>query len=169
MGDNRDEVRQRPESGLVFKKFTFFGSYDHSLDAKGRIIIPNAYRNALGDVFTVSITRDDKGIALYPDDVFDQLLEEIYRLNQRKQVVQQYLDHLSKMTYRGMEMDGQGRMLLPVKLRQQVLGDTKDVEISGALDHIRVIDSAVAKAEDEYFREHRTEILDEIGNMGDEK
>ena len=45
------------------KKFTFFGSYDHSIDAKGRIIVPTAYRKALGDSFTITIALDDKAIA----------------------------------------------------------------------------------------------------------
>ena len=40
-----------------------------------------------------------------------------------------------------------------------------DVEISGALDHIRIVASAVAQEEDSYYKEHRDEILDEIGNL----
>ena len=49
-----DEKRTDPMSPKT-RKFTFFGSYDHSIDAKGRIIIPNAYRKALGDSFTITI------------------------------------------------------------------------------------------------------------------
>ena len=93
----------------------------------------------MGEVFTISITRDGEGIALYPDPVFDELLAELYRLNQRKPAVQKYQAYLAKMSYRGMEADGQGRLLLPLKLRQMVLGDARDVEISGALDHIRIV------------------------------
>lgn len=36
---------------------------------------------------------------------------------------------------------------------------------SGALDHIRIVASAVAQEEDSYYKEHRDEILDEIGNL----
>ncbi|MEG0268668.1 MAG: hypothetical protein RR821_00320 [Clostridia bacterium] len=147
------------------KSFTFFGSYDHSIDAKGRIIIPNAYRKPLGELFTISITRDGEAIALYPDDVFDAMLSELYTLNQRNVTVQKYQAYLAKMSYREMQPDAQGRLLLPSKLRQFVLGEVKDVEISGALDHIRISSSVVAKEEDEYFNDHRMEILDEIGKM----
>ncbi len=149
------------------RAFTFFGSYDHSIDAKGRIIIPNAYRKPLGEAFTISITRDGNGIALYPDEVFDALLSELYGLNQRKPAVQRYQAHLAKMSYRGVQADNQGRLLLPAKLRQAVLGEAKDVEISGALDHIRIVDSSAAAAEDEYFKEHRDEILDEIASLNE--
>ena len=147
------------------KKFTFFGSYDHSIDAKGRIIVPTAYRKALGDSFTITIALDDKAIALYPDDGFDTMVSELYAMNRRKPSVPKQLDHVAKYSYPGVQADNQGRILLPVKLRQYVLGDGRDVEISGALDHVRIVDSAAAQREDEYYREHRDEILDEIGNL----
>ena len=40
---------------------TFSGSFDHSLDGKGRVIIPASFREALGEDFTR--TTDDNMIA----------------------------------------------------------------------------------------------------------
>lgn len=168
MSEDHAEERTSSAPRTLPRNFTFFGSYDHTIDPKGRIIIPNAYRKPLGEVFTVSITRDGEGIALYPDAVFDELLSELYHLNQRKPVVQRYQARLAKMSYRGMEADSQGRLLLPVKLRLAVLNDARDVDVSGALDHIRIVAKAAAADEDSYFLEHREEILDEIGNMDEE-
>lgn len=156
-----------PAEPRPLKKFTFFGSYDHSIDAKGRIIIPNAYRKALGDSFTITIGLDDRAIAIYPDAAFEEMVEALYRLNRRKPSVQRQQDHVAKFSYPGMQADNQGRVLLPVKLRQYVLGDAKDVEISGALDHIRIVDSATGLEEDTYYKEHRDEILDEIAELED--
>ena len=147
------------------RTFTFFGSYDHSIDSKGRIIIPNAYRKALGESFTITISLTDRAIAIYPDDAFDDMIAELYSLNRRKPAVQKQQDHVAKFSYPGMQADTQGRVLLPAKLRQYVLGDAKDVEISGSLDHIRIIDSAAAQAEDDYYKEHRDEIQEEIANL----
>lgn len=147
------------------RKFTFFGSYDHSIDAKGRIIIPNAYRKALGDSFTLTLTLDDRAIAIYPDAAFEDMVEELYRLNRRKPAVQKQQDHIAKFSYPGLQADNQGRVLLPAKLRQYVLGDAKDVEISGALDHIRIIDSNAGLEEDLYYKEHRDAISDEIAEL----
>lgn len=147
------------------QKFTFFGSYDHTIDAKGRIIIPNAYRKALGDSFTLTIGLDDRAIAIYPDDAFEEMVAGLYRLNRRKPSVQRQQDHVAKFSYPGLQADNQGRVLLPVKLRQYVLGDAKDVEISGALDHVRIVDSSEGLAEDTYYKEHRDEILDDIANL----
>ncbi|MBR3874060.1 MAG: hypothetical protein IKJ26_07790 [Clostridia bacterium] len=167
MDGERQFDEQLPVQSKPAKKFTFFGSYDHSIDAKGRIIIPNAYRKALGDSFTITIGLDDRAIAIYPDAAFEEMIAELYRLNRRKPAVQKQQDHVAKFSYPGMQADNQGRVLLPVKLRQYVLGDAKDVEISGALDHIRIVDSATAQAEDEFYKDHRDEILDEIAELED--
>ena len=141
------------------------GQFEHTIDAKGRIIVPNAYRKALGESFTITVSLDDRAVAIYPDEAFETMVDELYALNRRKPAVQKQLDHVAKFSYPGMQADNQGRVLLPVKLRQYVLGDARDVEISGALDHIRIVASAVAQEEDSYYKEHRDEILDEIGNL----
>lgn len=64
-----------------FRKFKFFGSYDHSIDAKGRIIVPNAYRKALGESFTITVSLDDRAVAIYPDEAFETMVDELYALN----------------------------------------------------------------------------------------
>ena len=136
-----DETRiesAAPQMPARNRKPRFFGSFDHSIDAKGRIIIPTVYRKDLGETFTITIGLDDASIAIYPDASFDEMVEELYRMNRRKPAVQRYQDHIAKYSYPGMQADSQGRVLLPAKLRQYVLGDVKDVEISGALDHIQI-------------------------------
>ena len=165
MDDEKRTDASTPASPRHARKFTFFGSYDHSIDAKGRIIIPNAYRKALGDSFTLTLTLDDRAIAIYPDAAFEEMVEALYRLNRRKPSVQRQQDHIAKFSYPGLQADNQGRVLLPAKLRQYVLGDAKDVEISGALDHVRIIDSAAGLEEDTYYKEHRDEIADDIAEL----
>lgn len=160
-----EENRLEPQASVGPRKLTFFGSYDHSIDSKGRIIIPSAYRKPLGDSFTLTISLDDRAIALYPDDGFEAMIAELYTLNRRKIAVQKQMDHVAKYSYPGLQADNQGRVLLPAKLRQYVLGDARDVEISGALDHVRIVPSELAQQEDDYYRQHREEILEEIGNM----
>lgn len=149
------------------RKPRFFGSYDHSIDAKGRIIIPTVYRKDLGESFTITVGLDDQSIAIYPDAAFEEMVEELFRLNRRKPSVQRQQDHVAKFSYPGMQADNQGRVLLPVKLRQYVLGEAKDVEISGALDHIRIVDGAIGLAEDTFYKEHHEEIRNEIADMNE--
>ena len=145
--------------------YVFFGSYAHALDSKGRMIIPNAYREALGETFSIGPTRDFQGIALYPDSVYEQLLSDIMAMNQRKPVVQKFAMQFSKLSYRDMQSDAQGRLLLPAKLRQRMLEDAKELEISGALDYVRVMSSVKADTEDAYFTENLEEILEQLGDL----
>lgn len=147
------------------RRYTFFGSYDHAIDAKGRIIIPNAYRKALGDNFAITIDLDDRAIAIYPEAGFEEMMDELCTLNRRRPSVQLQQDHIAKFSYPGLQADNQGRVLLPVKLRQYVLGDAKDVEISGARDHIRIVKNTDGLAEDIYYKEHRDEIRNDIASL----
>ena len=166
-----DGCQQAPDtpdvSPSLGNKFPFFGSYDHSIDGKGRIIIPNAYRKPLGESFTLTVDLDDCAIAIYPDVAFERMVEELFAMNRRKPMVQKQQDHIAKFSYPSLQADSQGRVLLPVKLRQYVLGDAKDVEISGALDHVRIVASSSAQESDRFYQENRQEILNAIGEMED--
>ena len=42
----------------------FSGSFDHSLDGKGRVIIPASYRDALGEDFTITINPNKTAVAI---------------------------------------------------------------------------------------------------------
>lgn len=146
-------------------QFEFYGSFTHSIDAKGRIIIPNVYRESLGETFTIGPTREFKGIALYPNKVFDSIRAELSAMNQRKTFVQTYTTQFYKLSYRGIQADSQGRVLLPPKLRQRILGEAKDLEISGDADFIRIQDAVSADAMDVLFMQNLDDTLEQMGNI----
>lgn len=165
--DDENSMQDQPVTNVAASSATteFFGSYDHSIDAKGRIIVPNAYRDALGEIFTIGPTRDFKGIALYPNTVFNQIRDELNSMNQRKPFVQTYTMQFFKLSYRDIQADAQGRLLLPPKLRQRILGEAKDLEISGISNHVRIIDAEQANIADINFTEHLDDILEQMGNL----
>ncbi|MBR6027655.1 MAG: hypothetical protein IKP40_01085 [Clostridia bacterium] len=127
----------------------FSGQYSHSLDGKGRVVVPQPFRPMLGERFTIVPSMDFSSISLYRSldwlkrrDAYEQLRG---KLNPK---LIRYLEWVDGLTYRDQEFDGQGRVLLPIKLRQTILKDDKDVEITGAGDHVRIISS---KASEEQF------------------
>ena len=81
MDEERRTDAPEPQERFSSRKFKFFGSYDHSIDAKGRIIVPNAYRKALGESFTITVSLDDRAVAIYPDEAFETMVDELYALN----------------------------------------------------------------------------------------
>lgn len=165
MDENIRETSAETLNNLSAHAFTFFGCYEHSLDTKGRLIIPTAYRKPLGERFTITITPEGDGIALYPEETFDKLISDLAQLNRYNDSVRRYLAYLAKMSYRNVETDTQGRILIPAKLRQSMLGDVRELEISGDLDHVRIYSALMGADEDNYFNAHRIEILQEVSTL----
>jgi MraZ protein len=94
----------------------FLGRYAHNLDAKGRLAIPARYREALAE--GVVLTRGiDRCLALYPLAAWRPLAEKVAALpltdvdarNFRRLVFAEAAD---------LELDGQGRILIPPDLRR---------------------------------------------------
>ena len=146
------------------QNYGFYGCHTHSVDEKGRIIIPTAYRDALGETFSIGPTRSFDGIALYPTAVYDQILAELNSLNQRKTYVQQYTMQFYKLSNREMQKDGQGRILLPQKIRQRFLENAQEVEISGSNNFIRILDASKAAELENSFNENLPNLLEQLGS-----
>lgn len=160
-----DDTNAQASAASALPKYNFFGSHTHSIDEKGRIIIPNAYREALGETFSIGPTRSFDGAALYPTAVFDQMLAEFNSLNPRDVEVQAYRSFFSSFSVRDMQTDGQGRILIPQKIRGRFLQDAQEVEISGNTDFIRIMDAAKAAKLEESFFENLPTILEKLGHL----
>ena len=130
------------EDARLLEKYsrTFTGTFAHTLDSKGRMVIPLAFREMLGDTFTIAPEFDFKSIAVYPELAYVRMRENHARALQQSGSPERkkYLQWLDAYTFRVQECDGQGRVLLPARLRQIILGEDKDVDIMGAGDHLRI-------------------------------
>ena len=131
----------------------FVGSYPHSIDAKGRMIIPAAFREALGDRFAVAPSPDFKAVALYPIADWIARRDELVALTKKRPVAQPFLDQFTKYSYTDCESDAQGRLLLPQRIRAWRLGDARDVEVTGDYNHINIVPATVGKDQDRLFDE----------------
>lgn len=88
----------------------FMGEYHHSIDAKGRIIIPSKVRDGLGENFIV--TRGLDGcLFLYPKLEWDKKIEKFKELPDTKDKRQFMRIFLSGATI--CEYDKQGRINIP--------------------------------------------------------
>ena len=125
------------------------GSFYHSLDSKGRIIVPAQFRETLGEKFFAGPNDHFTGIALYPTAVWLRMRERLARLSAMDSLLRRYLAQFDAMSYRDQECDNQGRLLLPARLRQRLLGEDKELEVSGAYDHVLIMTRP--KSEDEYL------------------
>ena len=130
-------------------QMAFSGSFDHSLDGKGRVIIPASFREALGEDFTLTINPNKTAVAIYPKAMWEQQLEQLSRINPMDKVGIRYERYLMSVSFSGNSMDAQGRVLIPMKLRNKI-GLTRDIVFVGLNSYIEVWDAEVyAKMEAE--------------------
>lgn len=144
---------------------TFIGSFAHSLDGKGRIIVPLPFRADLGKTFYIGPSFDFRSIALYPNLVWAQLRDGYAQMGRYNKNLNRYLEQFDAMSYRDQECDGQGRVLLPSRIRQRVLGDEKDVEITGANDHVRIVARPAGEEQFAAFMDDLPDMLDDISSL----
>lgn len=135
------------------------GEYQHTLDSKGRLFIPAKLRDELGSVFYATISIDDC-LSLYSMERWNKIKEKFDSLpsSQSRRMRQLFVNAAC------CELDGQGRILLPQKLRDYV-GLKKDVTIIGVSNHAEVWDSDkwAAQEEIELTKENIAAAIEELG------
>ena len=120
-------------------KNMYFGNFEHTMDAKGRICIPAKVREALGTV--VYITKGMDGcLNLYSEKDFEKILTELSSLSFNNPQSRAHIRANAGSTDE-CEIDKQGRLQLPSKLLvRENLG--KEITIVGAIDHLEIWDRA---------------------------
>lgn len=112
----------------------FMGEFNHSIDSKGRIIIPSKFREALGDEFVITLGLDGCLFA-YPNDEWQAFVEKLKTLPGTKDARQ--LQRYFMAGAAACEADKQGRILIPSKLRENAALD-KDIVFVGVLNKIEI-------------------------------
>ena len=144
---------------------TFIGSYAHTLDGKGRLVVPLVFRESLGETFCIAPSYDFKSIALYPNLMWARMRDRYEKLGKMNSALKRYLEQLDALSFRGQECDNQGRVLLPAKIRACILENEKEVDITGANDHVRVVAHVAAEEQYSQFMADLPSILAEINSL----
>ncbi len=111
------------------------GEFQHSIDTKGRLIVPAKFREGLGDTFVVTKGLDNC-LFVYPMDewkVLEQKLKALpFTRSDARAFVRFFFSGATEC-----ELDKQGRILLPSNLRQFAKLD-KDVVILGVSSRVEI-------------------------------
>lgn len=111
------------------------GEYQHTIDSKGRLIIPSKLRDGLGDAFV--ITRGlENCLFVYPQNEWQQLELKLKALPFTKKDVRAFTRFLLSGAIE-VELDKQGRVLLPNNLREFAELD-KDCVIIGVSSRVEI-------------------------------
>lgn len=115
----------------------FLGTSDHSLDAKGRVILPSKFREELGESFYIT-KGFEKCVQVLSVDEFDRLRAQIRALPADKALSLQYL-LISPATL--VSPNSQGRVSISQKLREDA-GLSSEVTVVGMDSRIEIWDKA---------------------------
>jgi MraZ protein len=115
----------------------FVGTFEHSLDGKGRVVLPSQFRNELaGRGF---IAQYQRCLGLWTQDGFSDVANRL-RDKVREGLAPQNAVRALAANAVQVEPDAQGRILIPQRLREYA-GLDREVAVIGALDRIEIWDA----------------------------
>lgn len=132
----------------------FFGSYHHTLDEKGRLLVPSKMRDALGQKAYV-LRGYDGALSVYTEADFLKYMDSLESLPFGRRDARDFrrvaLSSVSELL-----LDRQGRLQLPAALLSKyAIG--RNVVVIGVLDHIEIWDEGKWAA---YLKENEKDFED---------
>jgi MraZ protein len=144
----------------------FRGNHPTRVDEKGRLKVPAEFKRVVdekyGNQFYIT-SFDGKSALVYPFEEWQRIEEKLAGLSTFNPTKKKFLN---RTNYYGqvVEMDGQGRVLVPALLRDaaEIKGD---VAVLGQLSHLEVrnLEGFRKEIEQEPFTAEDEKTLDELG------
>lgn len=135
------------------------GEYQHSVDAKGRMIMPAKFREDLGEHFI--ITRGlDNCLFVYSLEEWEEIAKKLKTLpmSQARDIQRFFFSGACEV-----ETDNQGRILIPANLREYA-NLSRDVVIAGSYSKVEIWDKQNwQEANSHITSEKAARIMDELG------
>ena len=137
------------------------GEYNHTIDSKGRLIIPSKFRETLGDEFVVTKGLDGC-LFVYDNNEWSAFEEKLKSLPLTNKDARQFVRFfLAGATLA--EVDKQGRILVPANLRE-FAGLEKEVVLVGVASRVEIWSKA--RWEDTASYDDVEEIAEHMAELG---
>ncbi|MGA3090680.1 MAG: division/cell wall cluster transcriptional repressor MraZ [Terriglobales bacterium] len=144
----------------------FRGNHPTRIDEKGRLKIPAEFKRVIDEKYAQKfyITSLDGSVAqVYPFEEWERIEQKLASLSTFNPTKKKFLN---RVNYYGqvVEMDGQGRLLVPQILREsaQIRGE---VAVLGNLTYLEVrnMEALQKEIDEQAFTDDDTKTLDELG------
>ncbi|MBE5897169.1 MAG: division/cell wall cluster transcriptional repressor MraZ [Lachnospiraceae bacterium] len=139
----------------------FMGEYNHTVDAKGRMIMPAKFREQLGEQFVVT-KGVDGCLYVYSSEEWGRIEEKFREVNLTTKDARKFM----RFFFAGAatcDVDKQGRILIPPVLRN-FAGLEKDVVLVGVMTKIEIWDKT--KYEEASSYDDMDEIVEHMAELG---
>ncbi len=144
----------------------FIGTYEHTIDDKGRLAIPAKFRDGLGDRFFA--TRGlDKCLFIFPKNEWERQLAEFAKLPLTMRDARAY----SRLFFSGAcecELDKQGRINIPAYLREYA-GLAKEAIVIGVMTRVEIWSQEVWMGYSSEAEESYEEIAEKLSHGGESR
>lgn len=110
--------KQVEQSGVKWRQggeTMFYGTFIHTMDEKGRVIMPSKFREYLGMTFVMN-RGFEKCIAVYTNDAWTRVIEKTNAMSSVKGTVRKFKRQLFALASQS-TIDKQGRVVVPAELR----------------------------------------------------
>lgn len=141
----------------------FYGEHEHTIDRKGRLIIPSRFREVMKEHYTerfVATRGLDRCLFLFPEDEWRTQEAKFRALSFTKQEAR----HFNRFYFSGaaeLTCDRQGRVLVPAYLKEYA-GIKRDVVLVGVSNRIEVWDKDEWKKFYEQFKESYEQVAEKL-------
>ena len=139
------------------------GEFNHSIDTKGRLIIPSKFRDILGDDFVITKGLDGC-LFLYPANewkIFEEKLRTLPLTNKNARTFTRFF--LGSAVDGG--LDKQGRVLISSALRA-FAGLDKEVVLVGVLDRVDICDKSKWEENNTVIEDNMDDIAGRMEELG---
>lgn len=141
----------------------FVGEAQHTIDAKGRLIIPAKYREELGEEFMLAKGLDGC-LFIYPMEQWHELESKLRALPLTQKEARSFARFFFSGANEG-EMDKQGRLIIPQALREYA-HLTKECVVVGVDNRLEVWDQEKWHAYNAQSEESFEQLAEIIGQSG---
>lgn len=141
----------------------FYGEHDHTIDRKGRLIIPSRFREVMKEHYTERLmaTRGlDRCLFLFPEDEWRAQESRFRALSFTKPEARKF----NRFFFSGaaeLNCDRQGRVLIPPYLKEYA-GIKRDVVIVGVSNRVEVWDKEEWKKIYEQGKDNYEQIAEKL-------
>jgi len=115
----------------------FVGTFEHSLDDKGRVVLPSTFRSHLADKGFIS--QFDNCLGVWTEEGFGDVAQRLTEKIRAGQAPQEAMRAFAANAHE-VRPDSQGRITIPQRLRDFARLD-RDVVVIGAIDRIEIWDA----------------------------
>ncbi|MBQ3763220.1 MAG: division/cell wall cluster transcriptional repressor MraZ [Clostridia bacterium] len=110
-----------------------------TVDAKGRLFLPQSYRDTLGSDFVISLSSDLKTLAFYCKEDWDRKSDTLRRIPETDRRAHRLLRLIFSSTFAPYNADAQGRVLIPQAVRQDyALTEGSEVVLVGVGSNLEI-------------------------------